>query len=266
MPLQRWSCFVVVSASVRWIASASSPTAFDTHESELLSQRRSAFERRSERTDGAVHTVLFTAMLLMLATGALLVWHTQRRVRAERAAQETFSLLRSTMENVSQGVAVFDDEAAAGRLERALRRAARLESAAAACRHVVDGHPRRRREARRHRTRLVCAMLTRCRAIMAAGGSIDVEASARRWRGPAGARPAHAGRQLHRHLHGRDCAEALRNRLSRPGDAAVVHSRRRRRRDRHHQRKRQHRIVEPAAPNGCSATRPRRSCGATCAC
>ena len=85
-------------------------TAFDTHESELLSQRRSVFERRSERTGGAVHTVLFTAILLMLATGALLVWHTQRRVRAERAAQETLALLHSTMENVSQGVAVFDEK------------------------------------------------------------------------------------------------------------------------------------------------------------
>ena len=84
--------------------------AFDSHVSELLSQRRSAFERRSERTDGVVHTVLFTAILLMLATGALLVWHTQRRVRAERAAQETSSLLRSTMDNVSQGVAVFDEK------------------------------------------------------------------------------------------------------------------------------------------------------------
>ncbi|MGH8237842.1 MAG: response regulator, partial [Steroidobacteraceae bacterium] len=57
-----------------------------------------------------IHTVLLTAILLMLATGALLVWHTQRRVRAERSAQETSSLLRSTMDNVSQGVAVFDEK------------------------------------------------------------------------------------------------------------------------------------------------------------
>jgi PAS domain S-box-containing protein len=44
----------------------------------------------------------------MLAAGALLVWHAQRRVRAERAARESLALLQSTMENVSQGVAVFD--------------------------------------------------------------------------------------------------------------------------------------------------------------
>jgi PAS domain S-box-containing protein len=82
--------------------------AFETHEKELLAQRRAAFERRSERTEGAVRTALFSAILLMLAAAGLLVWHSQRRVRAERAAHETFVLLRSTMENVSEGVAVFD--------------------------------------------------------------------------------------------------------------------------------------------------------------
>ena len=83
-------------------------TAFETHERELLSQRLSGFERRFTLTDGAVRTALATAILVMFAAGGLLIWHTQRRVRAERAAQETFLLLRSTMENVSQGVAVFD--------------------------------------------------------------------------------------------------------------------------------------------------------------
>ena len=85
-------------------------TAFDVQESERLAERRSAFERRSARTEGAVHTALSSAILLMLAAGALLVWHAQRRVRAERAAQASFSLLRSTMENVSEGVAVFDQQ------------------------------------------------------------------------------------------------------------------------------------------------------------
>ena len=82
--------------------------AFETHENELLSQRRSAVERRFERTEDAVRTALSAAILVMLVAGALLVWHSQRRVRAERAADETFSLLRSTMENVTQGIAVFD--------------------------------------------------------------------------------------------------------------------------------------------------------------
>jgi PAS domain S-box-containing protein len=83
-------------------------TALETHERELLSQRRSAFESRFTLTDGAVRTSLALAIMLMLAAGALLIWHTQRRVRAERSARETFLLLRSTMENVSEGVAVFD--------------------------------------------------------------------------------------------------------------------------------------------------------------
>ena len=82
--------------------------AFETHEKDLLAQRRGAFERRSQGTEGAVRMALFAAILLMVTAGVLLVWHTQRRVRAERAARETVSLLHSTMENVSQGVAVFD--------------------------------------------------------------------------------------------------------------------------------------------------------------
>lgn len=82
--------------------------AFETHERELLSQRRGAFELRAARTESVVRTALLTAILLMSVTGVLLIWHTQRRVRAERAAAATLSLLRSTMNNVSQGVAVFD--------------------------------------------------------------------------------------------------------------------------------------------------------------
>ena len=85
-------------------------TALETHEREILSQRRSGFERGFTKTDGAVRTSLAIAIVLMLAAGALLIWHTQRRVRAERAAQETFLLLHSTMENVSEGVAVFDTQ------------------------------------------------------------------------------------------------------------------------------------------------------------
>jgi PAS domain S-box-containing protein len=82
--------------------------AFETHESELLALRRTAFERRFERNESAVRVSLWAAIVVMLGAGVLLVWHTQRRVRAERAVEKTFSLLRSTMENVSQGVAVFD--------------------------------------------------------------------------------------------------------------------------------------------------------------
>jgi len=84
--------------------------AFETHEGELLSQRRIAFERRFERNESVVRIALFAAIAVTFGAGVLLVWHTRRRVRAERAARESFSLLRSTMENVSQGVAVFDSQ------------------------------------------------------------------------------------------------------------------------------------------------------------
>jgi PAS domain S-box-containing protein len=83
-------------------------SAIDTHESDQLALRRGAFESRSMRTESAIRSALSVAILLMLAAGGLLVWHTQRRVRAERAAQRTYSMLRSTMDNVSQGIAVFD--------------------------------------------------------------------------------------------------------------------------------------------------------------
>ncbi len=135
-------------------------------------------------------------------------------------------------------------EAAADGMERTLRRAARVESAAAACRHVVDGHPGHRCKARRlgsdRRPR-------RCQSAGHHGGRWQHRSRGcpRRRRGSAGARPAHAGWQLHRHVHRRDCAEALRDGLSRPGNTTVVDPRWRRRCDRDHQRERQHRILEP---------------------
>jgi len=82
--------------------------AFETHESELLALRRTAFEHRFERNESVVRVSLIAAIVVMFGAGVLLVWHTLRRVRAERAVEKTFSLLRSTMENVSQGVAVFN--------------------------------------------------------------------------------------------------------------------------------------------------------------
>jgi PAS domain S-box-containing protein len=82
--------------------------ALEVHEKDLLATRLTAFEERSDRTDRAIRGTLFAAILVMLAAGALLLRHTQRRIRAERTARETLSMLRSTMENVSQGIAVFD--------------------------------------------------------------------------------------------------------------------------------------------------------------
>jgi PAS domain S-box-containing protein len=84
--------------------------ALETHESELLAQRFSFFEHRFERNESVVRIALSAAIVMMLGASVLLVWHMQRRLRAERAAENTASMLRSTMENVSQGVAVFDSK------------------------------------------------------------------------------------------------------------------------------------------------------------
>ena len=180
----------------------------------------------------------------MLTAGALLIWHTQRRVRAERAAQRDLPAAALDHGERERGRRSLRHAAAADRLECALRRAARTEADAVACRHDVDRHPRRRREARCQRPD------RRTRCVQGAGhhgGRREYRRGGepRRWRSTAGARTTHAGRQLHRYVHGRDCAEALRNGLSRPGNAVVIDPGRRRRCDRDHQRKRQHRIVEP---------------------
>jgi PAS domain S-box-containing protein len=51
---------------------------------------------------------MIAAILLVSIAGALLFRHIQRRLAAERAANNAFALLSSTMDNLSQGVAVFN--------------------------------------------------------------------------------------------------------------------------------------------------------------
>jgi PAS domain S-box-containing protein len=82
--------------------------AFETHQTELLAQRRDAFESRFKRNESVVRISLGATLVVMFVAAMLLAWHMQRRVHAERAAENTASMLRSTMENVSQGVVVFD--------------------------------------------------------------------------------------------------------------------------------------------------------------
>jgi PAS domain S-box-containing protein len=81
--------------------------ALTAREKSLLGNRLQSFNARSERTERMVQIALGAAMLLLLTAGALLMRHTQRRLLAERKAREALSLLRSTMDNVTQGVAVF---------------------------------------------------------------------------------------------------------------------------------------------------------------
>jgi PAS domain S-box-containing protein len=78
------------------------------HEQEQLSNRLAAFKERSKRTESIVRITMLAATLLLVSTGVLLVRHIKRRLLAEQAAAHTFDLMRASMDNLSQGVAVFD--------------------------------------------------------------------------------------------------------------------------------------------------------------
>lgn len=82
--------------------------ALTAREKALLGDRLQSFNARSKRTERMVQITLSAAIFLLLTAGALLLRHTQRRLLAERSAREALSLLRSTMDNVTQGIAVFN--------------------------------------------------------------------------------------------------------------------------------------------------------------
>lgn len=77
-------------------------------EKSLVADRLTKFQERSARSELVVQVAVGVAVLLVLTAGVLLIAHTRRRVVAEKAAGQALSLLRSTMDNVTQGVAVFD--------------------------------------------------------------------------------------------------------------------------------------------------------------
>jgi len=79
-------------------------------ETMLLSERTRNFQQRSASTEFVVQIALGAAIALVSFAGVLLVRHIHRRLEAENAARSAFDLLRETMDNVSQGVAVFDGE------------------------------------------------------------------------------------------------------------------------------------------------------------
>jgi PAS domain S-box-containing protein len=83
------------------------------HEQRQLSSRLALFQERSQRTAIAVRLAMIAAILLVCVAGALMFRHIHRRLEAEAAASNAFDLLSSTMDNLSQGVAVFN---AAGKL------------------------------------------------------------------------------------------------------------------------------------------------------
>lgn len=77
-------------------------------EQSLLAQRADELRMRAQRSERLVQLSLCAAMLLVLAAMAMLIRHIQRRLKAERTASAAYGLLRSTLDNLTQGVAVFD--------------------------------------------------------------------------------------------------------------------------------------------------------------
>jgi PAS domain S-box-containing protein len=75
-----------------------------------LTERLEAFNERSERSELVVRIALCAAILLVIISGLLLIRHSRRQLQAELTARSAFGLLRSTLDNITQGIAVFDEE------------------------------------------------------------------------------------------------------------------------------------------------------------
>lgn len=76
----------------------------------LLSHRVEAFTNSSRSSEHSVTLALLAAVLLVAGAGGLLFRYAQRRLRAERAADQASQLLRSTMDNINEGVVVYDQD------------------------------------------------------------------------------------------------------------------------------------------------------------
>ncbi len=81
-----------------------------TYEEAELASRLNVFNERSERSQSIVTIVLLASVVIICVAGWLLLRHISHRIRAERAAGDAFALLRAAMDNLAQGVAVFDSQ------------------------------------------------------------------------------------------------------------------------------------------------------------
>lgn len=73
-----------------------------------LAARAQAFTNSSIQSEGTVKQALLAAVLLVLGACALLYRYAHGRLLAEQAAAEASQLLRSTMDNITEGVVVYD--------------------------------------------------------------------------------------------------------------------------------------------------------------
>lgn len=76
----------------------------------LLDSRGRETQLRSQRAERSVLAGISLAMVLVIIAGLILVRHLRARLAAENAAQAAYSVLRSTLDSVNQGVLVLDEE------------------------------------------------------------------------------------------------------------------------------------------------------------
>ncbi len=75
-----------------------------------LSNRLDAFQARSTRSEWIMRGALFAAAAMVCLIGLLLVRDIKRRIAAEQKARDAFDLLRASMDNLAQGISVFDSK------------------------------------------------------------------------------------------------------------------------------------------------------------
>jgi len=83
-------------------------TSIEQDQRRQLAARAKAFSDTSIQSESTVKHALLAAVVLVLSACALLYRYAHRRLLAERAAEEASQLLRSTMDNITEGVVVYD--------------------------------------------------------------------------------------------------------------------------------------------------------------
>ena len=83
-------------------------TSLEEAQRRQLAARADAFTTRSNQSEDTVKKAVLAAVLLVLGACGLLYRYAQGRALAEHTAAEASQLLRSTMDNITEGVVVYD--------------------------------------------------------------------------------------------------------------------------------------------------------------
>lgn len=103
-------------------------TSLEQDQRRQLAARAKAFSDSSIQSEGTVKHALLAAVVIVLVACALLYRYANRRLHAERAAGEASQLLRSMMDNITEGVVVYDQHMRVISWNRRFMELRRLES------------------------------------------------------------------------------------------------------------------------------------------